>query len=423
MKLEVKNIGLIREAEIELDGVTVLAGFNGTGKSTVSKSLYGIMAGYENLPQRIASERKNSVRAVMISYLDLIFMDAFKYGTLGSDSPLDRFFTSVLSDLCVSISEKRVPVPESYEAFSQYLKDCKSYIDARAAREKYPLFAQMLKEAVNRPEGEYAKFILNRDVNRVFEGQSNTLDNSGSGEIFLSRRETAIFLRIENKKVVSCSNRLFALTTPVYLEPRHMLDISGTASKTIPYDQTLRQLLSNGGSDETDEGTVTFEQAMVREKMSSLIDSVIHGKLVIEPMSGVFQFKDDRFGEPVAVRNMASGSKTFAVLRRLVEQGALRENGTLIIDEPENNLHPEWQIKLAEVLVMLQKELNLRILINTHSTYLLRGIEVASRRHGLADVCHYYKTEPAGDGLFRTVCVDENTNLIYHEFYMPLKEL
>ena len=39
MKLLLKHIGVIQSAEIELDGVTVLAGFNGTGKSTVSNKM------------------------------------------------------------------------------------------------------------------------------------------------------------------------------------------------------------------------------------------------------------------------------------------------------------------------------------------------------------------------------------------------
>ena len=36
MKLKFRNIGKISEADIELNGVTVIAGSNDTGKSTVS---------------------------------------------------------------------------------------------------------------------------------------------------------------------------------------------------------------------------------------------------------------------------------------------------------------------------------------------------------------------------------------------------
>ena len=40
MRLEIKNIGRIEEASIEMNGITVIAGENDTGKSTVGKVLY-----------------------------------------------------------------------------------------------------------------------------------------------------------------------------------------------------------------------------------------------------------------------------------------------------------------------------------------------------------------------------------------------
>lgn len=41
MKLELKNICKIKNAEVELNGITVIAGENNTGKSTVGKALLG----------------------------------------------------------------------------------------------------------------------------------------------------------------------------------------------------------------------------------------------------------------------------------------------------------------------------------------------------------------------------------------------
>ncbi len=40
MLLKLKNIGMIKEAEVKIDGLTVIAGENDTGKSTVGKALY-----------------------------------------------------------------------------------------------------------------------------------------------------------------------------------------------------------------------------------------------------------------------------------------------------------------------------------------------------------------------------------------------
>ncbi|HIC78966.1 MAG TPA: ABC transporter ATP-binding protein, partial [Sulfurovum sp.] len=43
MELQLKNIGMIKEANVKLDGLTVIAGENDTGKSTVGKALYSIL--------------------------------------------------------------------------------------------------------------------------------------------------------------------------------------------------------------------------------------------------------------------------------------------------------------------------------------------------------------------------------------------
>jgi predicted ATPase len=43
MTLELKNIGMIKEANVKIDGLTVIAGENDTGKSTVGKALFMLL--------------------------------------------------------------------------------------------------------------------------------------------------------------------------------------------------------------------------------------------------------------------------------------------------------------------------------------------------------------------------------------------
>ncbi|OQY54954.1 MAG: hypothetical protein B6247_09760 [Candidatus Parabeggiatoa sp. nov. 2] len=51
--------------------------------------------------------------------------------------------------------------------------------------------------------------------------------------------------------------------------------------------------------------------------------------------------------------NVAAGIKYFGLLQRLAENNQLKSDHLLIIDEPENHLHPEWQLLLAELIVNL----------------------------------------------------------------------
>lgn len=56
MKLHLENIGLIQDATIEMQGITVIAGENGTGKSTVGKALYVAFNSFYEVQERIRKE-------------------------------------------------------------------------------------------------------------------------------------------------------------------------------------------------------------------------------------------------------------------------------------------------------------------------------------------------------------------------------
>jgi predicted ATPase len=133
-------------------------------------------------------------------------------------------------------------------------------------------------------------------------------------------------------------------------------------------------------------------------------------------------FQAEGLNTPLKILNLSTGMKPFLILKRLIENGEIKEQGVLLLDEPEVNLHPEWQLKYAELLVMLQKEFNLNILLTTHSPYFLNAIEVYAQKNGVSKKCNYYLTEANGD-----VCtirdVTEDTDLVYDKLAKPFQEL
>jgi hypothetical protein len=58
----------------------------------------------------------------------------------------------------------------------------------------------------------------------------------------------------------------------------------------------------------------------------------------------------------------------------------------LILEEPEANLHPDFQVKLAEMLFDLSKNSNCHVIIETHSEYMIRMIQyLVAKNEGTHD--------------------------------------
>ena len=98
------------------------------------------------------------------------------------------------------------------------------------------------------------------------------------------------------------------------------------------------------------------------------------------------------------MQSTASGIKQIGVIQVLLSNRKLKKDSFLIIDEVEVNLHPEWQFKLAEILILLVKELNISLYINTHSPMLIEAIEVFSKYYDLKDDTYYYLAEKTDNG-------------------------
>lgn len=69
---------------------------------------------------------------------------------------------------------------------------------------------------------------------------------------------------------------------------------------------------------------------------------------------------------------------------------------TILIEEPETNLHPSFQSKLADLLIDASKKFNIQFIIETHSEYLIRKIQFLTAKKVIkpADTQIYYFYEP-----------------------------
>ena len=61
MRLDIKNFAKIKEAHIIVDGITVIAGENNTGKSTIGKILFSLFNAISDLDSKIMAQRSTEI--------------------------------------------------------------------------------------------------------------------------------------------------------------------------------------------------------------------------------------------------------------------------------------------------------------------------------------------------------------------------
>ena len=159
-----------------------------------------------------------------------------------------------------------------------------------------------------------------------------------------------------------------------------------------------------------------FNEERENWEVEKLIKEILGGEIRKE--NGELFFVGDN-GFKSHMKNTSSGVKQVAIIQTLLMNNELEENSFLIMDEPEVNLHPEWQIKFAKILVLLVKELDLSIYIASHSPFFIEAIQLYSQYYDLIDDSFFYLTQMAEDG-FDIVDVDSN-NLeeIYRNLGQP----
>ena len=150
----------------------------------------------------------------------------------------------------------------------------------------------------------------------------------------------------------------------------------------------------------------TFRYVHMKHKDSYIDESISKEakdilNMLVEEMNGQaefyvkegIKFKEKDFSDAFFSQNVSTGLKALAFLEYAIRMGAIQKNDILILDEPEINLHPEWQVTYARALVLLQKAYNLTILITSHSPYFIRAIECFSDIYNTLEQLNVYLVE------------------------------
>ena len=412
MKLSLKNIGKIETASVEINGITVIAGENNTGKSTVGRALFAVFNSFYNIQKQIESERVQNIE----NLIDMMYRNVTNRYTRRFDS--GEIAQKIVAQIYLYKDDTEAVKDIIVKTILQYDENFEKHINDNSIDE----YIVRIKDGLNVADLDIFKSVLEKKLDAEFAGEVNNIFTDKTGEIVLSIKDTNIIVTIEDNAVKSVVGKIDLHTQTVYIDDPFVIDevryTYGIDNSSLDHRGYLREKLNK------ENNANLIDEIIASNKLDNIyrkISTVISGDIVKNKRSGL-GYQRKNIDKVLDVKNLSTGFKTFAILKTLLMNGTIEYNGTIILDEPEIHLHPEWQLLFAELIVLIQKEFGVHILLNTHSPYFLNAIEVYAVKYGINDRCKYYLAS-SQDDISTIGDVTNNIELIYSKLARPLQEL
>lgn len=441
MDIKIKNFGKIKEANIDLSGLTLIAGPNDSGKSTVGKCLFALIKSVANYPQyynQITTQR------LYQEYFSPLRIDADKKSSnfirvlLGrpvkskDDNSSKKYPDSLFSD-----EFRRLAIDEKIK----YLKDILRLSDKEEG------FSSKIKESIekainfldkNNSQNDQMGFICNRIFEDVFSGNLiNSAHKDDVAFIEYSNEQPLLSMYIKDNKieVKDFKPEIPSLSDATFIDNPLLLEKENSRYNRMWF-------YSYGDMSETEinisNDIMTKKSGAIRginresyyEELFEDFKEVFHNaEFKYDAQEDKLKYRVDNGASSLEISNIASGSKTFGLLYVLLKSGIILKDSLLILDEPENHLHPEWQLKYAQIICKMVKN-GFHVLMTSHSPYMIQAIKTFSEKEGILDdkVNFYFAQQDTEYNYNRIINIrDKNSNLnddiIFDSLYKPIEEL
>lgn len=400
MRLVLKNIGMLKNAEITLKNLSVIAGENDQGKSTVGKVVFCIIKAMSRYKEDLQESKEYKLNERLER----------SYFVLRRNIRPDNVEEPELFALLHDIADAQLKIEARIESFKDIVDILKNTLDFD--KQQLEALENQVSELDNLfKEPENIKRSIENALSKVFasEFDSSILQN-GEEEGFIqlydgNAKLIDIKISIDNRiKLLNDVDKIEIkdatfIETPLILNSHDLLIRSQAGLNIrrvnlsrlgIPYTTLhTKDLFDKIISLPIDDLTGMFgfgddDQNTIFQKQ---INDIINGSIEYDREKRSFVFKREE--EQVSIKNTASGIKVFGILQLLSSNGFIKNNAILIFDEPENHLHPKWQLDLAEILVNLAKS-GVSILVSSHSPYMIEALKRYSERVELENETGFY---------------------------------
>lgn len=377
IKVVTENFRAIGHAAIQINGITVVAGENSSGKSTISKLLYELfntVSNYEILvKEKLMEEMRDLFQFFRVLSADLKEFEYFKIRRLNNEF--------VYSDL-------------SLREIEQYLISFLNKIYQNDVQKSYrydTMIETILGERIidhSNDQTLLESFVKNKinEAEEAIKDRSITLFKHELSKVFRSNVLPKVFEVYEENEPIVALNKdslsiPFLIKKAIYIDTPMSLSVGGYNEYWQELDKLLKKI-------ET--------ETQYSKKMSSLISNNIRGeaKNNNDLLDNDFSFyRED--GAIFDLAEVATGIKAFSIIQLLLKNGHIDNRTLLIIDEPESHLHPQWIVEYARMIVLLHKHIGVKFFLASHNPDMVSAIRYIAEKEGVLDNVNYYLAEKA----------------------------
>jgi hypothetical protein len=370
MKVKIKNLGILKQAEFSLGDLTIICGGNNTGKTYATYSLFGFLYTWRRLLM--------SPKFGLKEKIDQLLSD----GVISLD--LQEYVQQCESILTAGCQRYIQQIPEVFAANEERFKNVDFQIELNFDNIQFQnKYERKISTAtweiisISKPENDpYLSITLLTETEKInlpvhfleeiiYDSIQDIIFSQFFPRPFIASAErtgAAIF----RKELNFARNRLLEeISKNSNFNPRELL-FNVSQDYALPVKENVdftRQI-----------ETIVKKTSFIAENHPSILEDfadIIGGQYMITS-------NDELYYIPKGKKLRLSMDESSSAVRSLLDIGfylrhEARIGDLLIVDEPELNLHPENQRRIAKLFARLIN-IGIKVFITTHSDYIIKEI-------------------------------------------------